>query len=85
MITILFHMTTKAGREEECARVAREVTASTLAEDEGSISYTFYRRRDNPREMILFEQWRDAQSIVAHMERLTRVYGPPLRQRAVPT
>jgi quinol monooxygenase YgiN len=77
MITILFHMTAKAGREDECARVAKEVTASTRAEDEGCISYTFYRRSDNPRELILFEQWRDAQSITAHIERLTRVYGPP--------
>ena len=77
MVTVLFQMTAKAGREAECARLAQEVTASTRAEDDGCISYTFYRRSDDPRELMLFEQWRDGLAIGAHMERLKRVYGPP--------
>jgi quinol monooxygenase YgiN len=77
MVTVLFQMTAKAGREAECARLANEVTASTRIEDDGCISYTFYRRSDDPRGFMLFEQWRDGPSIAAHMERLKRVYGPP--------
>jgi quinol monooxygenase YgiN len=77
MITILFHMTAKAGLEDECIRVARDVTARTRAEDQGCISYTFYRRSDNPRELILFEQWQDPSSLAAHIERLVRAFGPP--------
>lgn len=77
MITVLFLMTAKAGQEEHCARLAKEATASTRAEDAGCISYSFFRRSDNPRELMLFEQWRDADALAAHIERLKRVYGPP--------
>ena len=77
MITILFHMTTKPGREAECAKVAKELMASTKAEDDGCIAYTFYRRGDQPRELLLFEQWRDADALNAHIARLQSVLGPP--------
>ena len=49
MITILFHMAAKAGLEDECIRVARDVMARTRAEDHGCISYAFYRRSDTTR------------------------------------
>jgi quinol monooxygenase YgiN len=77
MLTILFYMTVKAGREESSAALVKEATASTRAEDDGCINYTFYRRSDNPRELVLFEQWRDAESLGRHIARLQRVYGPP--------
>lgn len=77
MLTIVLHMTVKAGREEECATVCKDVMVSTRSQDEGCLSYTFYRRRDNPSELMLFEQWRDATSVRAHLERLYRVFGPP--------
>jgi quinol monooxygenase YgiN len=84
MITVLFHMTVKAGREAEAVAVAKEATASTRAEDSGCLAYTFYRRADNPRELMLFEQWRDADVLKAHIERLVRVYGPPDDQAPFP-
>jgi len=77
MLTILLHMTVKPGREAECARVAAELTASTRAEDKGCISYTYYRRSDDPRQLVLFEQWADQDSLNAHIARLQRVLGPP--------
>jgi quinol monooxygenase YgiN len=76
MLTIVLYMTVKAGREDECA-VVGDLMASTRSQDEGCLSYSFYRRRDNPTELILFEQWRDADSVNAHLERLYRVFGPP--------
>jgi quinol monooxygenase YgiN len=77
MITILFYMTVKAGREDDAARVAKEAMASTMAEDHGCSKYVFYRRSDNPRELVLFEEWSDAEVLAAHIARLQRVYGPP--------
>ena len=77
MLTIVLYMTVKAGREDECAAVCKDAMTSTRSQDEGCLSYTFYRRRDNPRELMLFEQWRDADSVKAHLERLYRVFGPP--------
>jgi quinol monooxygenase YgiN len=55
MLTIVLYMTVKAGREDECAAVCRDVMTSTRSQDEGCLSYTFYRRRDNPKELMLFE------------------------------
>jgi quinol monooxygenase YgiN len=77
MITILFHVTVKVGREEECNRLVNEAMASTRAEDRGCVNYAFYRRSDDPRELVLFEQWTDTDALAAHIVRLQRVYGPP--------
>jgi quinol monooxygenase YgiN len=84
MLTILLQMTVKPGREAECAKVAAELTASTLAEDNGCISYTYYRRSDEPRHLLLFEQWADQDSLNAHISRLQRVLGPPDDQEPYP-
>lgn len=42
MLTIVM----KAGRDDECAAVREEVMKSTKSQDEGCLSYTFYRRTD---------------------------------------
>jgi quinol monooxygenase YgiN len=84
MLTILFHMTVKPEREAECAKVINEATSSTRAEDEGCITYTFYRQSDEPRHLVLFEQWRDADALSAHIARLQRVFGPPDEQEPYP-
>jgi quinol monooxygenase YgiN len=77
MITVLFYMTIKPGREAEASKVAAEATATTKAEDRGCINYAFLRRSDNPRELVLYEQWHDQDALNAHVARLQRVYGPP--------
>jgi quinol monooxygenase YgiN len=77
MITILFSMTVKVGREEEWRAMRADLHRSTHAEDDGCLAYTYYRRADNPREYVLFEQWRDGDALAAHLTRLQRVYGPP--------
>ena len=84
MITVLFYMTVKAGREQECAAVAKDVTATTRAQDQGCINYAFYRRADNPRELVLYEQWRDIDPLNAHLARLRQVFGPADDQEPYP-
>ena len=84
MLTIFFHMTVKLGREAESAKIAAELVASTRAEDDGCINYAFYRRSDEPRQFVLFEQWRDGDALTGHMVRLQRVYGPPDEQEPHP-
>jgi quinol monooxygenase YgiN len=68
-------MTVKAGREPVCAGVAKDVMATTKAQDQGCIDYTFYRRADNPRELVLYEQWRDLDALNDHLGRLRQVFG----------
>ena len=77
MLTILFHMTIKSGLEEKCSAMFKDLTTSTRAEDKGCINYSFFRRTDNPRELVLFEQWQDAESLGAHLARLQKLFGPP--------
>ena len=84
MITILFYMTTQPGREEECAALSKELMASTRAEDAGCITYSVFRRSSDPRELVLFEQWRDADALNGHIARLQRVLGPPDDQEPHP-
>ena len=77
MITVLFSMTIKAGREDEFRELARYLSRSTHAEDDGCIAYTFYQQTDNPREFVLHEQWRDEVALTSHLNRLVAVLGPP--------
>lgn len=74
-ITFLFFMTAKAGREEECRELATRVTETTRAENEGCISYVFHQQNDNPREFVLYEQWRDQAAVDAHLARLQAADG----------
>ncbi len=84
MITVLFTMTVKAGREDEWRKMLSQLHRSTYAEDDGCITYAFYRQTDDPREYVLHEQWRDADTLNAHVARLQRVLGPPPSDEAYP-
>ncbi len=85
MLTIFSHMWVKPGHEAESARVVAEAIASTLAKDEGCITYTFYRQNDEPRHLVLVEQWRDGDALNAHIARLQEVYGPPEEREPYPS
>ena len=59
MLTLLFYLTAREGREEAFHDLAVSLTEITRSEDDGCLAYTFHRRSDNPREFVLYEQWRD--------------------------
>lgn len=75
--TILFSLKTKKGREEEFARLAATLAKVTREEDAGCLAYLFLQQRSNPREFVLFEQWRDEAALKAHLAHLQKLYGPP--------
>jgi quinol monooxygenase YgiN len=77
MITILFHVTVKDGKEQEFHDLAIRMTEVTRAEDEGCLTYVFHQRRDNPKEYVLYEQWRDQEALNAHIAHLQTLLGPP--------
>lgn len=77
MLTFLFHLTAREGQEEAFHALAVRLTEITRSEEDGCLAYTFHRRTDNPREYVLYEQWRDAQALQAHLEHLRALYGPP--------
>ncbi len=70
MLTILFAMTVKAGREAEFRELAREMMRSTRELDDGCITYTIHAKDRAPREFVLYEQWRDQEAMERHLARL---------------
>jgi quinol monooxygenase YgiN len=85
VITILFSMTVKPDREDDWQALLGELTRSTHAQDDGCLAYAYYRRSDDPHEYVLFEQWRDADALGAHLARLRREYcSPPASGGALP-
>jgi quinol monooxygenase YgiN len=77
VITILFHMTVKSGREEAFRDLAVQLTTSTHAEDAGCHAYTFHQQVNDPRQFVLYEQWEGEAALTAHLARLQVVLGPP--------
>ena len=76
VISIVF-MTARKGKTESLRDIDVNLTGSTRNSDAGCISYTFHQRLDDPEEFIIYERWRDAASLEAHLARLNGIYGPP--------
>jgi quinol monooxygenase YgiN len=77
VITILFYMTVLPGKEREARDLALRLTTMTRAEDEGCLTYVFHQEQSNPRELVLYEQWRDQAALDAHLAHLVRLLGQP--------
>ena len=77
MITILFHVTVKDGYEQDFHDLAVRPTKVTRAEDDGCLAFVYHQLKDNPKEYVLYEQWRDREALDAHMAHLEALLGPP--------
>ena len=75
MITGLFYMTIKPGRVDAFRELVPQLVTTTQAEDAGCLTYIFHQQRDDPREFVLYEQWRDQAALDAHLARLDRMFG----------
>jgi quinol monooxygenase YgiN len=84
MLACLVYLTAREGREEAFHELAVRVTEITRSEDDGCLVFTFHRRVDNPREYVLYEQWRDVQALGAHLAHLQALYGPPRPGEVLP-
>jgi quinol monooxygenase YgiN len=76
MITILFHLTTKPGADNEARAVLSEMT-QVSRRDDGCISYVFHQQRDDRRQWVLYEQWRDKAALEAHAASMKASFGEP--------
>jgi quinol monooxygenase YgiN len=83
-VTIMFSITVKEGKEQEAAEIFQRLTKSTHTEDEGVITYVFLQQQSNPREFVLYEQWRDSAALNAHLARLRKVFGPAREGGSIP-
>ena len=84
MISILFHITVKAGKETEFHDLAVRLTDVTRAQDDGCLTYVYLRQQDNQNEYVLNEQWRDEEALDAHIAHLQALLGPPASGERLP-
>lgn len=84
MVTILFYVTIKSGKEQEFHDLTLRLTEITRAEDDGCLNYVFHQQQDNPRKYVLYEQWRDSKALEAHLAHLQELLGPPAPGRKLP-
>ena len=77
MLNILVSASVKPGREDEFREFAASLAKVTNEEDEGCITYQFLQEIDDPREFVIYEQWRDQPSLDAHIVHLRAMFGEP--------
>lgn len=76
MITILFSARALENKIEEFRAMAAKATPLSRADD-GCLYYVFHQQKDDPRNFVLREQWRDQDALNAHISHLVEVFGPP--------
>ena len=76
MITIFFSVRVHADRVDAFRAMAEKATPLSRGDD-GCISYTFHQQKDDPRNFVLREQWRDEEALNAHIQHLVDEFGPP--------
>ncbi len=65
MIVLIVHMTVQSGKQEECIRLLREMTAETLKEP-GCIQYVTHQSFENPLKFAFYESYIDQAALDAH-------------------
>jgi quinol monooxygenase YgiN len=65
VIVVIAKYRAAEGTAEDVAAALKEYTPMTLAE-EGCAMFTAQRTRDEPREFVLYEQYRDEAALDAH-------------------
>lgn len=76
MITIFFIARTLEDKVDAFREMAKQATPISRAED-GCLTYIFHQQKDDPRNFVLREQWRDQDALETHIEHLVEVFGPP--------
>jgi quinol monooxygenase YgiN len=65
MIVLIVHMTIQPGKQEECIRILRELTAETLKEP-GCVQYVTHQSTENPLSFAFYESYADQAALDAH-------------------
>jgi len=69
IITLTAKLTIKEGKEKEFEAMMKEVVPKVRAE-EGNLTYTMCRSKDNPRAFLFFEEYADQEAVQAHGQHL---------------
>jgi quinol monooxygenase YgiN len=72
LLTVIASMKAKPGKEGEL-REALEALVSPSRSDDGNVSYDLHQGADDPSMFYLYENWRSAEQLDAHLQ------TPPLQ------
>ena len=67
MVTIIFRMKTKEGKEEQTLDRLRKMAEAVEAQEPGALAYLFHRSQEDPSELVLFEIYMDDAALQSHM------------------
>ena len=67
MISVLFRVKMKPGKEEEALAQFRQMVESVEKNEPGTLVYAFHRLQDDPSEIVFWEAYADDDAFKAHM------------------
>jgi len=68
MISLIFKMRIQEGKEEQAVAQIERMCAAVGANEPGALAYVFHRAQDDPRQLVLYESYRDDEAFQAHMQ-----------------
>jgi quinol monooxygenase YgiN len=68
MVTIIFRMKVKDGKEEETLERMTKMAEAVEAQEPGALAYLFHRSQQDPSELVLFESYQDDAAFQSHMQ-----------------
>jgi hypothetical protein len=74
-------MKVKAGRDEEFEKIVHLLSNRVPIECEGCINYIWLRDSDDPSRFALLEQWSSRVAVLAYLDWLKVILGPPRKGR----
>ena len=68
MVTILFKMKAKEGKEQEVVERLKKMSAAVEAEEPDTLAYIFHQSQQDPKELVLFEVYANDDALQNHMK-----------------
>lgn len=67
MITVIFRVRMKPGKEDGAIAAFRKMVESVQAQEPDTLLYAFHRRQDDPSEIVFWESYADDAAFQTHM------------------
>ena len=68
MITIIFRIKIKEGKEAEALAEIEKMVSAVEANEPETLAYVFHKLQDDPMQLVLFESYVDDDAFQAHMK-----------------
>ena len=68
MITILFRMKMRNGKEEPALASLRKMAKTVSASEPDTLAYVFHRSQEDPADVVLYEAYPDNAALQSHVQ-----------------